>query len=287
MRFARRLLVALLCPVLLCALDYRAGVSRLEISPGRWARALAIEDTRNGRVVFAAADGTALSWQVAELVAARVLKEYDLDRARLVLNVSGGDSAPIGEEGMKLADALVTVSGAALGALRPARTSFARGGAENSGVAALSVTGLDGSARALLYDRACGKAAPAGAFELSEAHGTPPPAEVARVLESGAGRVHGSLRAVFQVAGTQPRLRETSDGAPAARVPHSVQAIRFGDALTVIVLGGRAPASCTAQLPEDFRRSKMPLFLVGCFPEGDGQERMADVLREVFKRIER
>jgi hypothetical protein len=173
MRFARRLLVALLCPVLLCALDYRAGVSRLEISPGRWARALAIEDTRNGRVVFAAADGTALSWQVAELVAARVLKEYDLDRARLVLNVSGGDSAPIGEEGMKLADALVTVSGAALGALRPARISFARGGAENSGVAVLSVTGLDGSARALLYDRACGKAAPAGAFELSEAHGTP------------------------------------------------------------------------------------------------------------------
>jgi neutral ceramidase len=157
----------LLAATVLSAADYKAGVARLIITPEKpmymsgyatrthpsegkihdlWAKALAIEDRKGGRVVIVSTDLVGLPKSITDLVAARVLKEYNLDRARLVINSSHTHTGPlirgnlanmfalsaqeqqrVDEYSRQLTDKLVTVVGAALGGLAPANLSFGNG----------------------------------------------------------------------------------------------------------------------------------------------------------------
>ncbi|HVX67157.1 MAG TPA: neutral/alkaline non-lysosomal ceramidase N-terminal domain-containing protein [Bryobacteraceae bacterium] len=149
------------------AADYQAGVARMKITPERpiwlsgyasrthpsegvlqdlWAKALVIQDDKGGRVALVTTDLIGLPRSLADLVAARVEKQYGLERSRLLLNSSHTHTGPalrgnlsvmwdltpeqsaaIDEYSSKLADALVNVVGAALGDLKPARLAFGQG----------------------------------------------------------------------------------------------------------------------------------------------------------------
>jgi len=149
------------------AAEYKAGVARLIITPEKaiylsgyanrthpsegklhdlWAKALAIEDRRGGRAVFVTTDLVGLPRSITDVVAARALKEYGLDRARLVINSSHTHTGPlirgnlanmfelgtedqerVNEYSRQLTEKLVAVIGAALGDLAPASLSFGNG----------------------------------------------------------------------------------------------------------------------------------------------------------------
>jgi neutral ceramidase len=147
--------------------DFKAGVARLKITPegpiwlsgyaarkhasegvvhDLWAKALALESSKGGRVVIVTTDLIGLPRAISELVAARVEKQYGLERARLVLNSSHTHTGPVLRANLSamydlspeddrringysrtLTDALVSVVGAALGDLAPAQLWFGRG----------------------------------------------------------------------------------------------------------------------------------------------------------------
>ncbi len=147
--------------------DYKAGIGRIIITPDKaiylsgyaarthasegvlhdlWAKALAIEDSKGSRVVIVTTDLIGIPRSVADIVSARVQKQYGLDRARLLLNASHTHTGPmvgrnldilfdltpaervvIDEYTTRLTDNLVAVVGAALGDLAPANLSFGNG----------------------------------------------------------------------------------------------------------------------------------------------------------------
>jgi neutral ceramidase len=207
-----------MCAACACAADYQAGVARVKITPERpiwlsgyasrthasegvlqdlWAKALVIQDAKGGRVAIVTTDLIGLPRGLAELVAARVQKEYGLERSRLLLNsahthtgpalrnnlavmwdLAPEQSAAIDEYSRQLADALVTVVGAALRDLKPARLSFGQGaagfavnrreptakgviigvnpdGPRDPSVPVLRVSAPDGKLRAVLFGYAC------------------------------------------------------------------------------------------------------------------------------------
>ncbi len=151
------------------AADFRAGVARVDITPKTsiwmsgygdrkhpsegvlhplWAKALAIEDGKRNRVVMVTTDLIGLPRAISDVVAARVLKDFGLDRSRLLLNsshthtgpyvrrnlptmfdLSEQDQGKIAAYGGELTDNLVMVIGEALGKLEPARISFGTGAA--------------------------------------------------------------------------------------------------------------------------------------------------------------
>jgi hypothetical protein len=153
----------------LIAADYRAGVGRVDITPAEpiwlsgyasrtkpsegihhrlWAKALALEDGRGSRVVIVTTDIIGLPRSVADVVGARVEKQWGLERSRLLLNSSHTHTGPVirsnlsvmynldehngrvlVEYGQKLTDDLVNVIGAAIGDLAPASVEFGTGSA--------------------------------------------------------------------------------------------------------------------------------------------------------------
>jgi len=158
------LLLSLLLTSAALAADYKAGVGRAVITPpgpiylsgygnrnrpsegvvhDLWAKALAVEDSKGGRVVLVATDIIGLPRWLSELIAARIQKEHGLDRARLVLNSSHTHTGPliarnlntmfelkseeqraVDEYASQLADGIVQVVGAALRDLAPANLAF-------------------------------------------------------------------------------------------------------------------------------------------------------------------
>lgn len=165
----RRIILAVLLSGAAFAADFKAGTARAPITPEGaiwlsgyasrthpsegvlqelWAKALAIEDGKGGRVVIVTTDLIGLPRVLADEVAARALKEYGLDRSQLVLNSSHTHTGPVvwpnlstmydlppeQEKVLRLysrhvADALVTVVGGALSDLAPAALSFGQGSA--------------------------------------------------------------------------------------------------------------------------------------------------------------
>src|SRR5579859_697195 len=163
----RAIAILLLSVFSLAAADYKAGIGRIIITPekpiymsgyaGRdhpsegaihdlWAKALVIEDRKGGRVVIVTTDLIGLPRGVADVVAARIQKEYGIERPRLVLNsshthtgpliqhnletmfdLSPADSQVVADYSSKLTDKLVAVVGAALKDLAPADLSFGNG----------------------------------------------------------------------------------------------------------------------------------------------------------------
>ena len=163
----RSLFIVLFSVISLAASDYKAGVGRVIITPEKpiylsgygnrthasegviqdlWAKALAIEDRKGARVVIVSTDLIGLPRGIADTVAARVLKEYGIDRAHLVLNsshthtgpllrgnlelmfdLSPEDSQVVSDYSAKLVENLVAVVGAALKDLVPVDLSFGNG----------------------------------------------------------------------------------------------------------------------------------------------------------------
>src|SRR5258708_26357775 len=163
----RAIAIFLLSAFTLAAADYKAGIGRIIITPekpiymsgyaGRdhpsegaihdlWAKALVIEDHKGARVVIVTTDLIGLPRGVADVVAARIQKEYGIERPHLVLNsshthtgpliqhnletmfdLSPADAQVVAEYAASLADKLVAVVGAALKDLAPAGLSFVTG----------------------------------------------------------------------------------------------------------------------------------------------------------------
>ena len=186
----------------------RAGVARIDITPKEpvWmsgyaarkrpstgvqmpiqAKALALEDGRGGRVVLVSVDIIGLSAALSDRVAAEVASKYKLERSQLVLNSSHTHTGPMVDGNLSpmapsdeaelakiraytntLAEKLVTVIGASLGDLAPARLHFDYGEAGfainrrkrevapvDHRVPVLRVSAPNGQIRALLFGYAC------------------------------------------------------------------------------------------------------------------------------------
>ncbi len=152
------------------AAELKAGVARINITPPMpfwlsgyaartnaaasvrtdlWAKALAIDDGRGGRVVFVTTDLIGLPREVSDVVAERTRKLYRLQRSQLLLNSSHTHSGPVvwpnlsvlfdfdAEEQKraiqytgKLADDLTALVGEALMNLSPAKASSGHGSAD-------------------------------------------------------------------------------------------------------------------------------------------------------------
>jgi len=163
----RASLVFLLLAFSLAAADYKAGVGRIIITPDKpiymsgyanrdhpsegaihdlWAKALVIEDHKGNRVVIVTTDLIGLPRSISDIVAARVEKEYGIDRAQLVLNSSHTHTGPLIRHNLEtmfeltpedsqvvtdyaaaLTEKLVMVVGAALKDLAPANLWFGNG----------------------------------------------------------------------------------------------------------------------------------------------------------------
>jgi hypothetical protein len=177
--------------------DYQAGTA----AAGK-VKALALQDRRGNRAVFATAEFR-VSQSVSDFIAAQVLKAYGVDRAGLLLHSTGqGDPAP---------DDAVTAIGAALGALEPA---VVRSSGE-----AVSITAPDGRCRATLaangavaFDRCVGgepvRGPIRGAFQIVDpSHALQPRGEPVRPSSVQAIAL-GSRFVVLSVDGdrTDPRV---------------------------------------------------------------------------------
>jgi hypothetical protein len=150
--------------------DYQAGTA----AAGK-VKALALEDHRGHRAVFATAEFR-ISPSLSDFIAAQVVKAYGVDRAGLLLYSAGqGEPAP---------DDAVAAVGAALGGLEPAVVRSSGG--------AVSISAPDGRCRATLaadgavaFDR-CAPGEPVrapirAAFQMVDpAHGLQPRGEPIR-----------------------------------------------------------------------------------------------------------
>jgi neutral ceramidase len=163
----RLTILAATLTALAAAAEYKAGTSRIIITPDKpqylsgyanrthasegkihdlWAKALAIEDRKGGRVVIVSTDLVGLPRGITDLVAARALKEYNLERSRLVINSSHTHTGPlirgnlslmfeldpeqkqrVDDYSRDLTEKLVTVIGAALKEMAPADLTFGNG----------------------------------------------------------------------------------------------------------------------------------------------------------------
>jgi len=157
------ILAALAAP----AAEHKAGVAKLDITPTEpiylsgyaarskpsqgvmhriYAKALAIEDKRGGRVVIVTTDLIGLPKSISDVAAAEIQKKYGLERARVMFNSSHTHTGPMllnnlnllfdwKEEDMavvrrysdKVTKDLVSVAGAAIQDLQPAVLSFGNG----------------------------------------------------------------------------------------------------------------------------------------------------------------
>ncbi|MEK7409490.1 MAG: neutral/alkaline non-lysosomal ceramidase N-terminal domain-containing protein, partial [Acidobacteriota bacterium] len=163
----RKIFAVVLAAASLAAADFKAGVARVRITPEQpiwlsgyasrnhpsegavldlWLKALALEDGRGGRLVLVTTDLIGLPRAITDVVAARIQKQYGLERARLVFNSSHTHTGPVvranltamydldaengrrvEEYGQQLTEHLASAIGAALGDLKPAVLSYSQG----------------------------------------------------------------------------------------------------------------------------------------------------------------
>jgi hypothetical protein len=148
---------------LFAAAGTKAGVAKVEITPSGpiwmagyaartkpsegaspiWAKALALQDSKGMTAVIVTTDLIGLPRSVTDVVAARVIEKYKLERNQIVFNSSHTHTGPVVANNLwimgpqeptqkrlveeytnNLRDQLVTVIGAALGEMQPATLSF-------------------------------------------------------------------------------------------------------------------------------------------------------------------
>jgi hypothetical protein len=229
---------------------YRAGVARLE-AQGIHAEAVAIEDSRGNRAVLVRTSAR-ISQVVADLAGARAEQQYQLRRACLLLESTGPGTAPVAQ----LADAMLTAAGAALGDLQPAQLGFS----QDSG--ALLIATPSGAPRAWFPNAGPGPVKP----------------------------VRGPIRCAFRMLDRQSRLATRDTDAAPARAAYSVQAIRFGSAVTLAALSGDVPPSAAARLAAGSGSQREPVLVVGrangeaAFDEGLAGQGLKSVLTGVGRR---
>ena len=159
--------IALLCAAGIHGAEMKAGVAKVEITPASpvwmsgyaarthpsegvllplWAKALALESSKGHRIVIVTMDVVGIPRSFADEVAARVRKQYGLERGQLLLNSSHTHTGPMvwpnlmnlavipSQEQQKLmayrqtfVDSLVKVIGAALQDEAPVTVSYAEG----------------------------------------------------------------------------------------------------------------------------------------------------------------
>lgn len=212
---------------LLSAAQYQAGVAAIVITPREpiylsgyasrahpsegvvfdlKAKALVIQDQRGQRTLIVSTDLIGLPRSIADPVAARIGKDYDIARARILLNSSHTHTGPLLANNLslmfelgahdrevvdrysrQLADQLVALAGAAIQDLAPAKLWFGNGqahfamnrraptpagvkigvnpaGPTDPDVPVLTVTGMDGRLRAVLFGYACHNTTLTGEF---------------------------------------------------------------------------------------------------------------------------
>jgi neutral ceramidase len=165
----RILIVLLLWAANLSGATLRAGLAKVDITPRGpiwmsgyaarthpsegvlsrlWAKALAIESSPRERIVIVSTDLVGIPRELSDEVAAKLKKQYGLNRSQLLINASHTHTGPIvwpnlrnltvipeGEQEKlidyrnTLAEALVSVAGAALRDLSPAVIEFGEGAA--------------------------------------------------------------------------------------------------------------------------------------------------------------
>ncbi|MGQ9917262.1 MAG: neutral/alkaline non-lysosomal ceramidase N-terminal domain-containing protein [Bryobacteraceae bacterium] len=149
------------------AASLKAGAARIDITPRRpvwmsgyaarnkpsegvlmplWAKALALEDARGRRAVIVTADLIGLPMELTDLVAARAMEKYKLEREGLVFNASHTHTGPVVRGNLSVMESqqpayrealagyrkeleqkLLDVIGAALADLAPAELAFDSG----------------------------------------------------------------------------------------------------------------------------------------------------------------
>ncbi len=385
--------VALLLCVPSFTADFEAGVARVKITPEKpiwmsgyaarnkpsegvlqdtWAKALAIRDSKGGRVVIVTTDIIGIPRPIADMIAARVQKEYGLDRASLVLNSSHTHTGPvlrdnligmwdlspeaierIREYSRSFTDNVVTAIGAALGNMKPAQLSYAEGeaqfainrrepgpsgykigvnpaGPRDTAVPVLRITDESGKLVAVVFGYACHNTTlggniyqisgdyagfaqagfeaahpgaeamflmlcgadqnpnPRGTVEHAMKYGKELAAEVARVIDGPMQPLSGRLRAAFRII--EPRfaphtremfekqlgdknharvstakamLKAYDEGRPVRRIPYPVQAVRFGNGLTLVALGGEVVVDYAIRVKREFNAAKEPIIVAG------------------------
>ncbi len=162
-----RVLLGFVLALPLVAGDLQVGIGRIKITPEKpiylsgyaarkkpsegvkldiWAKALAFQDKKNGKVVIVTTDLIGMSRQISERIGAEVEKKYGLRRAQLMINSSHTHSGPtvrdnletmfdltpeqkaaIVEYGNGLVEKMVAVVGASLGDLQPAEVTVGHG----------------------------------------------------------------------------------------------------------------------------------------------------------------
>lgn len=165
-----RFFSCLLVTAVLSAAEWKAGVARMKITPenpiwmsgygGRtkpsqgtmtdlWAKAIALEDRKGSRAVIVTTDLIGLPRSVSDQISAAALKQYGLDRSRLLLNSSHTHTGPMVGENLqimfelapedeqriraytqKLVQTIIEAIGGAIADLQPATVSYGKGSAE-------------------------------------------------------------------------------------------------------------------------------------------------------------
>ncbi|MBL8231331.1 MAG: neutral/alkaline non-lysosomal ceramidase N-terminal domain-containing protein [Bryobacterales bacterium] len=266
------------------ARDFRAGVARLDITPdepvwmsgyaartkpsegavGRiWAKALAIEDGSRGKSVIVTTDLIGLPRNISDAVAARTAKEYGLERSRLLLNSSHTHAGPVVKPNLmtmyfltpeqkgavdryaeKLTGHLVSVIGAAISDMSPAKLSVAHGktgfaanrrtkfpqGPVDHDVPVIAVRAMDGKLRAVLFGYAC--------------HNTTLPADFVQINGDYAGYAQTEVEAANPGATALFLLLCAGDANPNPRgtLSHAEQHGKMLGAEVTRVLGGAMKA---------------------------------------------
>lgn len=173
--------------------DFKAGAA----TEGA-ARALVLEDRRGTRAVFVQAE-FAVTQALADFIAGRLLKAYELDRAALLLRGTGrGPARP---------EDVVAAVNTAVGTLAPAAVRFDG--------RTLSVTAPDARRRAAISAE--------GMLTFEGSGG----------IGQGAA-VRGPIRAAFQMVEPAHGLQQRSDPLHA----YPVQAIAIGKQITILGLSG-------------------------------------------------
>jgi hypothetical protein len=110
-----RVLLGLVLALPVVAGDLQVGIGRIKITPEKpiylsgyasrkkpsegvkldiWAKAMAFQDKKNGKVVIVTTDLIGMSRQISERIGAEVEKKYGLRRAQLMINSSHTHSGP-------------------------------------------------------------------------------------------------------------------------------------------------------------------------------------------------
>jgi hypothetical protein len=163
-----------------------------------WAKALAIESSPGGRIVIVSTDLVGIPRDLTDEVAAKLKKQYGLNRSQFLINASHTHTGPIvwpnlrnlavippGEQQKLLeyrnvlAGALVSVAGSALRDLSPAAIEFGEGAADfainrraainpngpvDHRVPVLKIVDLAGKIRGVLFGYACHNTTLTGEF---------------------------------------------------------------------------------------------------------------------------